>query len=171
MKVIPHFQIPELHLVYFSGLLDLRLLPVSVLEQKAMEQLYSFHYFSFIIMQAFHSLYHKDCNILLAASAVTNRVIAAELAVFRAMSNKPGSKVFYSGLRLCSKLPSYNFILIISMHRYHHFIWRNNNAQLYYSHHFISTVLFRPISALKGPSVGSTTATIPWKVEQNIYRM
>ena len=107
MKVIPHFQIPELHLVYFSGLLDLRLLPVSVLEQKAMEQLYSFHYFSPIIMQAFHSLYHKDCNILLVASAVTNRVIAAELAVFRAMSNKPGSKVFYRGLRLCSKLPSY----------------------------------------------------------------
>jgi activating signal cointegrator complex subunit 3 len=84
-------------LVYFSGLLDLQLLPVSVLQQKAMEQLYSFHHFSSIITQAFHSLYHKDCNVLLAASACKNRVIAAELAVFRVMSNKPGSKVLTVG--------------------------------------------------------------------------
>jgi len=34
---------------------------------------------------------------LLAASAGKNRVIAAELAVFRAMSNKPGSKVLTVG--------------------------------------------------------------------------
>jgi activating signal cointegrator complex subunit 3 len=86
-----------LHLVYFSGLLDLQPLPVSVLQQKAMEQLYSFHYFSPIITQAFHSLYHNDCNILLAASAGKNRLIAAELAVFRAMSNKRGSKVLTVG--------------------------------------------------------------------------
>jgi hypothetical protein len=85
------------HLVYFSGLLDLRLLPVSVLQQKAMEQLYSFNYFSSIIAQAFHSLYRNDCNILLAASAGKNRVIAAELAIFRAMSNRPGSKVLTVG--------------------------------------------------------------------------
>jgi activating signal cointegrator complex subunit 3 len=84
-------------LVYFSGLLDLRLLPVSVLQQNAMEELYSFHYFGSIITQAFHSLYHSDCNILLAVSAGKNRVIAAELAVFRAMSNKPGSKVLTVG--------------------------------------------------------------------------
>lgn len=82
-----------LHLVYFAGLLDLQLLPVSVLKQKALEQLYSFHCFNSIITQAFHSLYHNDCNMLLAASAGKDRVTAAELAVFRAMSNKPGSKV------------------------------------------------------------------------------
>jgi len=70
---------------------------VSVLQQKAIEQLCSFNYFSSIITQAFHSLYHNDCNILLAASAVEDRVTAAELAVFRAMSNKPGSKVLTVG--------------------------------------------------------------------------
>jgi activating signal cointegrator complex subunit 3 len=84
-------------LVYFSGLLDLKLLPVSVLQQKAMEQLYSFRYFSPVIAQAFHSLYHNDYNMLLAASAGKNRVIAAELAIFRAMSNKPGCKVLTVG--------------------------------------------------------------------------
>jgi activating signal cointegrator complex subunit 3 len=97
MKVIPHLQVPELHLVYFSGLLDLKRLPVSVLQQKAVERLYSFCYFSAIITQAFHSLYHNDCNILLAAFEGKDRVIAAELAVFRAMSNKPGSKVLTVG--------------------------------------------------------------------------
>jgi activating signal cointegrator complex subunit 3 len=78
----------------FAGLLDLQLLPVSVLKPKALEKMYSFDHFSPIITQAFHSLYHRDCNVLLAASASRHRVTAAELAIFRAMSNKPGSKVF-----------------------------------------------------------------------------
>jgi activating signal cointegrator complex subunit 3 len=80
--------------VEFSGLLNLQLLPVSVLKQEALERMYSFHHFSSVITQAFHSLYHRDCNMLLAASATKHRVTAAELAIFRVMSNKPGSKVF-----------------------------------------------------------------------------
>jgi activating signal cointegrator complex subunit 3 len=83
-----------LNSICFAGLLKLQLLPVSVLNQKALEQMYSFHRFSSVITQAFHSLYHRDCNVLLAASADKQRVIAAELAIFRVMSNKPGSKVF-----------------------------------------------------------------------------
>ncbi|XP_021940877.1 activating signal cointegrator 1 complex subunit 3-like isoform X3 [Zootermopsis nevadensis] len=78
-----------------TGLLKLHLLPVSVLKQEAFEQMYSFHHFSSEITQAFHSLYHTDCNVLLAASATKHRVTAAELAIFRVMSNKPGSKVVY----------------------------------------------------------------------------
>jgi len=70
---------------------------VSVLQEKAIEQLCSFNYFSSTITQAFHTLYHSDYNVLLAASAGKDRVIAAELAVFRAMSNKPGSKVLTVG--------------------------------------------------------------------------
>jgi activating signal cointegrator complex subunit 3 len=78
----------------FAGLLNLKPLPVSVLKQEALDQMYSFHHFSSVITQAFHSLYHRDCNMLLAASPTKDRVTAAELAIFSVMSNKPGSKVF-----------------------------------------------------------------------------
>jgi hypothetical protein len=67
----------------------------------------------------------------------------------------------YSGLGLCSMLLSYSFILFTSMHWYHCFIWRLTKAQLYYSHHFVSAVLLQHILALKGPSTGSTTDTLP----------
>ncbi|XP_069686296.1 activating signal cointegrator 1 complex subunit 3-like isoform X2 [Periplaneta americana] len=80
---------------FITGSLDLQPLPVSVLQQKSLEQLYSFRHFSSVITQAFHSLYHSDCNMMLTAASSQDRAIAAELAIFRAMNKCPGLKVVY----------------------------------------------------------------------------
>ena len=80
----------------FSELLKLQLLPVTVLQNDGVEKLYQFHHFSPVITHTFHSLYHNDHNILLMTSSNRDRIIAAEIAIFRVMSHNPGSKVISS---------------------------------------------------------------------------
>jgi hypothetical protein len=45
------------------------------------------------------------------------------------------------------------------------------NAPLYYSHHFISTMLLQNVSALKEPFSGSMSDTFPQQDQQNMYQM
>jgi len=45
------------------------------------------------------------------------------------------------------------------------------NVHVYFYHHFISTVFLRHDSALKQPSSGNMTDTIPHQDQQNMYQM
>ena len=58
-----------------------------------MEQLYNFSNFNPIITQIFYSLYHCDHNVLLTTTSASDRILAAEISLFRVMLQKPGSKV------------------------------------------------------------------------------
>lgn len=61
-----HLILPELHPPH-TNLLMLQPLPVSVLQNKKFEELYTFSHFNPIQTQIFHSLYHTDKNVLLGA--------------------------------------------------------------------------------------------------------
>ncbi|PSN45757.1 hypothetical protein C0J52_08046 [Blattella germanica] len=76
----------------YTELLKLHRLPVSVLQNYVLEKQFSSLLFSPFITQAFHSLYHSDCNVLLTCT-VEDLITAAEIAVFRALSRNPGAKV------------------------------------------------------------------------------
>jgi len=56
------------------------------------------------------------------------------------------------------------FILTV---RSHFTQQKPTNAHIYYEGHFINTVSRRHVSALKGPSSGSTTDTFQQQGEQN----
>jgi len=45
------------------------------------------------------------------------------------------------------------------------------NTHLYYSRHFISAVLLKYVSALKGPYSEKTTDTFSQPDQQNLYQM
>ena len=46
---------------------------------------------------------------------------------------------------------------------------KKTNTHLYYSHHFISTLLLQHVSGLKGPSSGSMTDTFSKPDPQIVY--
>lgn len=78
---------------FFSDLLELQPLPVTVLRNKQFEQLYKFSHFNPIQTQIFHCLYHTDNNVLLGAPTGSGKTIAAEIAMFRVFQQYPGQKV------------------------------------------------------------------------------
>ena len=91
-----HLIRPDTESVY-TDLLDLQPLPVAALKNPLLEEIYSqrFEFFNPMQTQIFHTLYHTSANVLLGSPTGSGKTLAAELAMWWAFREKPGSKVVY----------------------------------------------------------------------------
>ncbi|KAI1335443.1 Sec63 Brl domain-containing protein [Xylariaceae sp. FL0016] len=91
-----HLIRPDTESVY-TDLLNLQPLPVSALKNPGLEELYAkrFEYFNPMQTQIFHTLYHTPANVLLGSPTGSGKTVAAELAMWWAFRERPGSKVVY----------------------------------------------------------------------------
>lgn len=91
-----HLIRPDTESVY-TDLLNLQPLPIAALKNPLLEELYAqrFQYFNPMQSQIFHCLYHTPANVLLGSPTGSGKTVAAELAMWWAFREKPGSKVVY----------------------------------------------------------------------------
>ncbi|KAL6705791.1 putative steryl acetyl hydrolase mug81 [Coniothyrium glycines] len=91
-----HLIRPDTESVY-TDLLNLQPLPLTALKNPLLEELYAqrFQYFNPMQSQIFHCLYHTPANVLLGSPTGSGKTVAAELAMWWAFREKPGSKVVY----------------------------------------------------------------------------
>ena len=91
-----HLIRPDTESVY-TDLLHLQPLPISALKNPILEEICGkrFHYFNPLQTQIFHCLYHTSANVLLGSPTGSGKTVAAELAMWWAFREKPGSKVVY----------------------------------------------------------------------------
>ncbi|KAF9426913.1 hypothetical protein BGZ94_005813 [Podila epigama] len=91
-----HLILPELYPPH-TDLLDLQPLPVSALHNDALEEicLKRFSHFNPVQTQIFHTLYNTNHNSLIGAPTGSGKTVAAELAMWGAFKEHPGSKVVY----------------------------------------------------------------------------
>ncbi|EWC44224.1 putative helicase mug81 [Drechslerella stenobrocha 248] len=82
---------------FFTDLLNLQPLPITALDNPALESIYGskFQYFNPMQTQLFHTLYHSKSNILLGSPTGSGKTVTCELAMWAAFRDKPGSKVVY----------------------------------------------------------------------------
>lgn len=80
----------------YTDLLNLRPLPISTLNNKDFEDIYShISFFNPIQTQVFFALYHTDNNCIIGAPTGSGKTIISELAVLRIFKENPNGKVVY----------------------------------------------------------------------------
>lgn len=80
-----------------TNLLRLQPLPLSALHNPKVESLYApkFNYFNPMQTMTFHSLYNSNSNVFVGSPTGSGKTVVAELAIWHAFKEFPGSKVVY----------------------------------------------------------------------------
>jgi replicative superfamily II helicase len=80
-----------------TDLLPTHPLPISALQDSALESLYAkkFEYFNSVQSQTFHSLYHENKSVLIGAPTGSGKTTLAELAMWQALRTNPDKKIVY----------------------------------------------------------------------------
>lgn len=80
-----------------TNLLRLQPLPLSALHNPVVESIYAskFNYFNPMQTMTFHSLYNSNSNVFVGSPTGSGKTVVAELAIWHAFKEFPGSKVVY----------------------------------------------------------------------------